>query len=145
MRQSLVADLSDEQMIYQPAPGMNHPAWIFSHLNVYHPVISKMLIGEPFEDPQHHVFGMRSKPETDRSIYATKSELSATFQHGHARIEVILNEVEASAFERAMSLERWKLPFPTIGSALGYLMLAHEATHLGQLSAWRRVQGLSSV
>jgi hypothetical protein len=47
--------------------------------------------------------------------------------------------------KRAMPLERWKATFPKVGSILGYLMLVHESTHLGQISMWRRVQGLPAV
>ena len=35
----LVADLTEQQLVRQPGPGMNHPAWVFSHLNIYLPVI----------------------------------------------------------------------------------------------------------
>jgi len=47
--------------------------------------------------------------------------------------------------DQAVVLERWQQFMPTAGIALPYLMLVHENTHFGQLSAWRRVQGLPSV
>lgn len=143
--QRLVADLSDEQMGLQPGPGMNHPAWVLSHLNAYHPVIEAVVKGELFEDPVGHKFGMKSKPEADRSIYASKDKLVADFVAGHGRVEEALRAADDSVFAKAVVLERWVKFMPTAGVALPYLMLVHENTHFGQLSAWRRVQGLPSV
>ena len=35
--------------------------------------------------------------------------------------------------------------WPTLGDGLVWMIASHENIHLGQLSAWRRVQGLPSV
>jgi hypothetical protein len=140
--QRLVGDLTERQMIHQPSPGMNHPAWVFSHLNAYHPVLAGMLRGEAFEDPKNHPFGMNSAPAADASLYAKKEALLKSFVSGHERVAEALKGADLGA---AMPLERWRKPFPTVAAALGYLMLVHESTHLGQISAWRRVQGLASV
>ncbi len=143
--QRLVADLTDGQMGVQPGPGMNHPAWVLSHLNAYHPVIEHVIKGELFDDPVGHRFGMKSKPEADRSVYASKDELVADFVAGHKRIEEALRAADDSLWAQEVVLERWQQFMPTAGIALPYLMLVHENTHFGQLSAWRRVQGLASV
>ncbi len=34
---------------------------------------------------------------------------------------------------------------PTIGDGLGYLVVSHKATHLGQLRAWQTALGMASV
>ncbi len=141
----LVADLDDEQMAIQPAPGMNHPAWVFSHLNAYLPVIVCVIQGEPFDDPKDHPFGMQSKPLTKRSVYPPKDELMSTFITGHERVEQVLREAGDTALDQPVTLPRWKEVMPVAGIALPYLMLVHENTHFGQISAWRRVQGLPSV
>lgn len=143
--QKLVADLTDEQMVVQPGPGMNHPAWILSHLNAYHPVIEAVVKGELFDDPKDHPFGMKSKPQADRSVYASKDELVDHFVSGHERVERALREASDSVLDQPVVLERWQQFMATAGIALPYLMLVHENTHFGQLSAWRRVQGLVSV
>ena len=147
--QRLVTDLSEEQMVVQPNPGarsvMNHPAWVFSHLNAYHPVIVSIIKGESFEDPAQHRFGMKSKPEADRSIYASKDELVQAYVQGHDDVTAALTGATDAVFDHTIDLPRWKPVLPNAGIALPYLMLLHENTHLGQLSAWRRVQGLPSV
>ena len=143
--QKLVADLSEEQMAVQPASGMNHPAWVLSHLNAYHPVIEHVIRGELFDDPKDHPFGMKSKPEADRSVYASKDELVKAFVAGHENVAATLGSSTDAIFDRPVVLERWVQFMPTAGIALPYLMLVHENTHFGQLSAWRRVQGLPAV
>ena len=146
--QRLVADLSPEQMIQQPvadqAP-MNHPAWVLSHLNVYLPIIQSIIRSEEFEDPKGHQFGMQSKPELDAGLYATKEALLNEFKSGHEAVTQLLSAADDSVFDNEVMLPRWREPLPTAGDALPYLMLLHENTHLGQLSAWRRVLGLPSV
>lgn len=145
----LVADLTDEQLVLQPAPAnqapANHPAWVFSHLNAYLPVIEAIIAGNEFEDPKQHAFGMLSKPQADRSLYPAKEELVTAFTTGHERIAKLLQSADDSILEQAIQLPRWQSVMPTAGIALPYLMLNHENMHLGQLSTWRRVQGMPGV
>ena len=145
----LVADLSDEQMILQAAPAgktpANHPAWVLSHLNVYLPVISAIIDGRDFEDPREHRFGLLSKPESGTGIYPARDELVAEFVAGHQKIDQQLAQADISIFDQAISLPRWAEVIPTAAVALPYLMFNHENLHLGQVSAWRRLQGLPSV
>lgn len=145
----LVADLSDQQMVGQP-PGKltapaNHPAWVFSHLNIYLPIMECLIRGKSFPDPKTHRFGMTSKPECDASVYAPKADLVAEFVDGHQRVIDLLDQSDESILGLPNPLERWKPTMPVVGMVLPYLMLNHENCHLGQISAWRRVMGLPSV
>ncbi len=141
----LVADVPDDRMAHQPAAAMNHPAWVLCHLNIYHPVIVALLRGQTFDDPKGHQFGMQSKPVADGSVYPAKNELIGAFTRGHDEVAQALRAADPSALDADMSLERWKPVMPKVGIALGYLMFLHESIHLGQISVWRRVQGLPSV
>ena len=146
--QRLVADLTNEQMSIQLVENgkpANHPAWVYSHLNVYIPIIEKLVLGETFDDPKGHPFGMQSKPESDGSIYAAKEELITAFVTGHEKVIEALESRGDACLDQPVSLERWREPMPTVAVALPYLMLVHENQHFGQISAWRRVQGLPSV
>ena len=143
--QKLLADLPEDRVVFQPAENMNHPAWVFSHLNAYHPVITAMIRGEVFDDPKEHPFGMKSKPVTDASVYPTKSKLVEAFVRGHHDVTEALRAADEAIIHQAVPLERWVKYIPNIGAALGYLMILHESTHLGQISAWRRVQGMAMV
>ncbi|MCP4095512.1 MAG: DinB family protein [Planctomycetaceae bacterium] len=146
---SLVADLTEEQMILQPAVDptapANHPAWVLSHLNVYIPIIGSIIKGEAFDDPKPHRFGMLSQPTSDPSTYQSKEELIAEFTNGHLAIAELLGNEDDRVFEKTVALPRWQEVMPTAAIALPYLMFNHENGHLGQVSAWRRIQGLPSV
>ncbi|MCA9148392.1 MAG: DinB family protein [Planctomycetales bacterium] len=146
----LVADLTDEQMVTQPAgvkgeAPVNHPAWLLSHLNLYLPVMAAIIEGRDFNDPKQHRFGMLSKPEADGDLYSSKDELVEAFVLGHEHVEAMLRNASDNVLEQPVLLPRWKEIMPKAGIALPYLMLNHENTHLGQLSAWRRMMGLPSV
>ena len=141
----LVADLSAEQMVAMPAAGANHAAWILCHLNVYFPVLMGLLQKQPFDDPKQHRFGMLSKPIADQAEYPEKAALIAEFTDGHEQVAAALSAADESVFEAPQSLERWQANMPKAGISIHYLMLLHENLHLGQLSAWRRMQGLPSV
>jgi uncharacterized damage-inducible protein DinB len=147
--QKLVADLDENQMTLQPASDpdapSNHPAWILSHLNVYVPIVSAIIDGESFEDPKGHQFGMNSKPETDPAIYAPKAELIGEYVASHQQVIKQLEQADDSVLGHPTKLARWESVMPTAAMALPYLMLNHENGHLGQLSAWRRIQGMPSV
>lgn len=153
--QRLVADLSDAQMVAQPshwsaekmpAAGLaNHPAWVLSHLNVYVPVMMSLIRGEEFPDPKLHPFGMQSKPQWDRAVYASKQELIGEFVAGHAKIAEMLSGADDRVLEQAVKLPRWAAIMPKVGLVLPYLLLVHENQHLGQVSAWRRVLELPAV
>lgn len=143
--QKLLADVLEDRMVYQPAVNINHPAWVYSHLNAYHPVITAMIRGELFDDPKEHPFGMKSKPVADASVYASKSELIESFVRGHHQVTEALKVADDAIIHRDVPLERWVKYMPNVGAALGYLMILHESTHLGQISAWRRVQGMAMV
>jgi hypothetical protein len=146
---SLVADLDDQQMILQPAPEgkaeANHPAWVLSHLNAYVAVIKSIVQGVDFEDPKGHPFGMLSKPCGDASVYASKESLIAEFVNGHDEVSSLLKSHGEPVLANEIKLERWQEVMPSASIALPYLMLSHENSHLGQLSAWRRIQGMPSV
>ncbi len=143
--QQLVADLTAEQMVAMPVAGVNHPAWVLSHLCIYHPAIIKMCRGQPFDDPKDLPFGMMSAPVADVSVYDAKDALLERYIAGHHAVKATLETLGDEVFKVAQTLKRWQKPMPTAGLALGYLLQSHESTHLGQLSAWRRFQGLPSV
>lgn len=142
---SLTADLNAADFVDQPTPGANHPAWILSHLNTYHVPIAGVVRNEAFADPRGATFGMGSKPVADASVYKSPQALREDFAAGHALVQKALDEATDKALMQPTVLERWRERMPLTAEALMYLMVRHEALHLGQLSAWRRLRGLPAV
>lgn len=143
----LVADLSTEHWTAQPFHGrvMNHPAWVFSHLNVYTPICAALLRGEAFADPIDHPNGQKSEVSFDASAYEPPATLLKTFTALHLDVERALAQVRDETLLAPNPLERWRAVHPTTGDMLVTLMVKHESGHLGQLSAWRRAMGLPRV
>lgn len=144
---SAAADLTDELMVAQPVPGrtMNHPAWIFSHLWAYGPVLAGILRGEPVADPRDHPFGMGSVPADDLERYGAREDVLQRYFNSYAEAAAVYECVGPDVVDRATPVERWLGRFPTVRALPMQFLVRHNATHLGQLSAWRRAMGLPAV
>ena len=143
----LVADLSPEEMTSQPVAGvtMNHPAWVLAHLAAYPPVLLAMIEGRTPDDPAGHQYGKNSRPLESASEYPPKDALVAHFLTVRHRLAEAFDGAEDDRIAGPVTLERWQERFPSIWHAAVHLMTTHEATHLGQLSAWRRAGGRPAV
>lgn len=141
----LMAGVDESNKTAQPHEGFNHPAWLLSHLNTYHPIAIALLRGETPEDPLHAPFGQKSAPVADAAAYAPAVELLEAWQANHRAIADALANFDESTLLRPQPVERWAERFPRVGSILIYLLARHEALHLGQLSAWRRAMGMGRV
>ena len=141
----LVEDLEPSQMVAQPHEGMNHPAWLLSHMNLYAGLLASLLSDESPADPIDHPFGMKSSPSPDPSVYASKAELVDAWVASHERVSMALQRCGEELLMKPMPIERFRGRFATVGSCLVYIMIRHESLHLGQLSAWRRAIGLPRV
>ena len=146
----LVADLSDDQLAIQPAPKMNHAAWVLGHLLSSDYALLQLLspgTTQPawIDDAYRAIYGNKSEPSPDKSKYQPKQfyieKMIAVREQIYARFKTITQaELDAPHPDPARR-ER----FPTVGHMAIFYATWHETYHSGQLSAWRRVQGLPPV
>jgi hypothetical protein len=145
--QKLVADVPDEQLCAQPLADrvLNHPAFVLGHL-AWANNNGVIILGQPSGLPEgwKELFGFGAKPLSDRSRYPSKAELLKTLEEAHARLADALSKATPEMLAQPAP-ERMRNRYPTVGQMLLGLMTAHEASHLGQLSAWRRAMGYPSV
>jgi len=146
--QKLVADVAEEQMCAQPVAGrvMNHPAFLLGHLAWAAGDVAAGFVGLPPGCPEgwKELFGMGATPLADRSRYPSKAVLLQTLEDAHARLADAVPKAAPEVLA-APAPERARARFPTVGAMLLGLMTSHEASHNGQLSAWRRAMGLPPV
>jgi uncharacterized damage-inducible protein DinB len=90
------------------------------------------------------LFDHGTKPNPDAK-YPAKATLLAKLEEAHRRLAALLEKVDQATLDQPTPDEQMRKVVPTIGDALVFLATTHEAIHLGQLSAWRRAQGLPSV
>lgn len=145
--QRLVADLSDDDMVRQPVNGvtMNHAAWILSHLAAYAPVVAAILRGEPAHDPLNHEHGRNSAPVSDPAAYLPRADLTAHYCRVYDDAAAALQACPPDRLLEPTPIERWRRRFPIIADLPVQFLIKHNATHLGQLSAWRRACGWAAV
>ncbi len=137
-----VADIPDERFAEQPSEVVNHPAWTLSHLNASIGFLLGLLDETKgvSSDEENKQFGNGSIPVTDRSLYASKTELLETLRLRHELVDSAVRAKHAEYFVRATP-ENLREFAPTIGRIAIYLLASHESYHLGQLMQWRRAAG----
>ena len=142
----LMRDIPDDKLAIQPAPGMNHPAWVMGHLAIVADSALRML-GQPAQCPREWrtLFGMGSQPSTDRSIYPSCEELLKAVESGYRAVITAVQQAPASVIDAPHTAPFFKEELPQVGDLLGHIMTTHFSMHLGQISAWRRTQGLPGV
>lgn len=127
----------------------NHPAFVFGHLCLY-PAKVQQLLGMETEaaKPPHGYDAKFSKDahcqdDTSGAIYPPADELIAFFNLGYAAALESLRSASDAQLTAANPLETpLKQLCPTLGALLNFYMTGHVTTHLGQISAWRRMEGL---
>ena len=138
---SLVEDLHEEHMHVRSAAGENPPAWILGHLLMGDTYLLSLLktreLSADFSDLLD-----KYGPDSSGENYDTKQFLVERLTNtGDLRCEAIRRMNDLNKMMPDETLARTQ---PTIGHHLQVLVF-HEGHHCGQLSLWRKLQGLSAV
>jgi len=151
----LLTDIPEDQFAKYASPGgetveSNHPAFILGHLSIYPSRVLDHLgvdaTAITASDEYQKLFSPDAKCENDPegTIYPAASELIAAFKTNYGAALEALRAADDSAMEGVNPSEgRMRELFPTIGSALGFYCGGHVMMHMGQLSAWRRMNGMA--
>ncbi len=141
--ETLVKDVSAEQMAEQPGGVINHPAWSLGHLVMAANGLGQMLgLESNVPDGWSDTFKTGGEPSGDLSAYPGKEEILTALKQQHARNVEAAKNVDASRFAEPHPNEGAREHFPTVGDMVVFLMTSHEMDHLGQIAAWRRAMGL---
>jgi hypothetical protein len=127
----------------------NHPAFIFGHLSLYAPRIIEHLGGDAAAvKPTEKFIEVFSKDakcvdDSDGTIYPAMQEVIEAFTTGYQQTLEALRAADDTLLQQVNPLGgRMTELFPTLGSMHGFYVGGHAMMHLGQLSAWRRMEGL---
>ena len=145
--QKLVADVPDAQLSAQPVAGrtLNHAAFVLGHLTwTSRRALTYLGEGSASAVEGGDLFGMGAVPHSERSRYPSKEKLLGELEDAHARLAAAITKAMPESLQQPAP-ERARGRFPTMGHMLLHMLTSHEATHLGQLSAWRRALGLAPV
>lgn len=130
----------------------NHGAFILGHLSIYGPRIVQHLSGDVNGiAPSVRFVEAFSKDakcidDPDGVRYPPMDEIVAAFFATYrAALQPLRSADDALMAQANPSGGRLTELFPTIGSMLTFYAGGHVSMHLGQMSAWRRMLGLSEA
>ncbi len=143
--ESLVKDLSAEQMVQQPHGVVNHPAWTLCHLaSASNHTGVALGLESTFPAEWEEAGKTGGVPSGDASKYPSRDALLAELKKQHERVTEAVAAADPAEFAKEHPDEGTRKYFPTLGDFVDYLLSAHEANHIGQIAAWRRAMGLKS-
>ncbi len=142
----LTADIADERMTEQPMPGVNHPAWILGHLAISAEMIVGRLGGDKFLPAEWaELFKPGSCPRDIRGDYPSKAELLKTMEDAFARARERVVGASSEALATPTPNPRMQQGLPTMREVGAFILTGHLGIHLGQLSMWRRMTGMTPL
>ena len=150
----LLKDIPAARFARLAAPGgqivqSNHPAFLIGHLSLYAPRIVEQLGGDAavlIASPaiqQSCSKDAACQDDPHGTIYPSMAEIAEAFYRGHRAALTALKDASDDLFQTPNPTGgRTTELFPTIGSMHALYCGGHLMYHLGQLSAWRRMEGL---
>jgi len=141
--QQLLEDIGEDEMLIQPAAGVNSPAWLLGHLALCTD-FALGILGQEKRLPRPWMvdFGPKSSPTPGKRPFPGKPELWQAYSTGHDAVEqATRGEIAPEMLSAANPVDFLQSVLPTAGDLLAHLMTTHESSHLGHLSNWRRQMG----
>ena len=136
----VVEDVPDDRWAEQPEGCPNHPAWTLAHLCGALDYARFVLGREPMCMMDFKtIAGPDTIPTADRSTYPSKDDLLAMFDRTHADLaDAVRSATDAELAGVPKSIEGMS---KSAGHFVSFMLVPHEAYHLGQLARWRHASG----
>lgn len=157
LSEALLKGVDAERFARLTAPGgqtvnANHPAFIYGHLAIY-PAFILTTAGEdpasaaaPESYSELFKHGAECRDDPEGTIYPAMDEIVGVFNTGHRAVIERVKGWPGSKMTEKHSIEGpMGEAFPTVGHIANFMLLAHTMMHLGQMSTWRRCEGLGSA
>ncbi len=141
-----VAEVSETQMVAQPAMISNHAAWVLGHIIFSCQELGGVIGLSPWLPADWaQRYGTGSRPAADVTLYASKAEALALLSDAQARLTQAVVELTEAQLDQPFPAAEYRAVFPTIRHALTQVLVGHTAHHLGQLGVWRKALGLPGL
>ncbi len=157
LAEAMLKDVKPERFARFTAPGgktihANHPAWNYGHLALYPAKILEIggLTGDIPTPPAAwgdlFAAGTACKDDPEGTIYPAMAEITEAYFAGYKALAERLASVDDATFAKPHGgSERMREMMPTYGAAAVFMVTSHVMMHMGQVSTWRRCEGLGSV
>lgn len=130
----------------------NHPAFVYGHLSLYPARIIEQLGGDPSSVmPPAKFQELFSKDaicvdDPSGAVYPVQEDVTDTFFKGYETCLELLRKTPDEKFQVPNPMPgRMTELFPSLGSMHAFYVGGHMMMHLGQISAWRRMQCLGAA
>lgn len=154
--QRLLKDVTPDTFARFAAPGghmveSNHPAFVLGHLSLYAcRVVEQLGQNASAVTPSDKFTAAFAKDaacadDPSGTIYPSMEEITSAFFKNYQAAMEALRSAPDEAFQRPNPATAMLERFPTIGSMHGFYCGGHLMMHLGQFSAWRRMQGMKAA
>jgi uncharacterized damage-inducible protein DinB len=145
--QGLVADLSDAEMVLQPAGVPNHALWTLGHvIHSCQAIAGELGVAPWLPEDWESRFGYGSSPAGAAARQEPdKAALLAALADAADRLRTALLATDEGKLGDPLPDQKMREILPTVGHALLQVVAAHTAFHAGQLAAWRRAIGRAPV
>ncbi len=146
LAEPILTQLDNSHCALEPMPGAKTAGWLVGHLAVSGD-FARRLCGRPPLCPAvwRTAFAPGSQPSLEPGDYAPMAALTATF----FTVYRDLCDAALAATPEVLGAPNPYAPartaFPTVRDFVAYLMTAHLAYHLGQLTGWRAAAGLGRI
>ena len=138
----MVDDIPADELCTRPAGGGNHALWVLGHVastdDVFAAIIGKR--ASVLDDSWESLFGMKSEPSDDPSVYPPLDEVKAAMDRSRQSLLSVYESLDEQQLLAPLPDELKQFAPNTGGVA--FTIAWHEGFHAGQLSAVRRSLGL---
>ena len=153
----MLKDVPTEKAARFATPGgvkviSNHPVFVFGHLSLYNRRILALcnqpegVAAVPAEWDALFKAGVECKDDADGTIYPSLETVKTKFFQGFdAAVAAVKAADDALLLEPNPNEGRIREMCPTRAQMCTFVLNAHPMSHFGQISAWRRMIGLSSA
>lgn len=158
MAERLLSGVTPARFARFTAPGgvvvhANHPAWVYGHLALYPGRVMEIggltapaELAAPAGWTDIFGAGTECKDDPEATIYPPMTEVTERFFAGYRGLVTALADVPDEVFARPhQGSERMREMMPTFGQAAAFMVASHVMMHLGQVSTWRRCEGLGAA
>ncbi|MEL7473245.1 MAG: DinB family protein [Planctomycetota bacterium] len=149
----MLAGIEADRFARQPngANGLvdtNHPAFVYGHLSIYPAKLLAATGGDPGQAATPDGFdalfeaGVDCQDDPEGSIYPSMETITSAYFRGTDALLAHLIGVDERVWGQENPTERARDRLPTVGALIEFLVGPHSMMHFGQVSAWRRMEGL---
>lgn len=125
-----------------------HPAWALGHLAIVGHNMGKRFGGAGLWDDAEaerwkKLFAGGSRVTAGPEAYPAFDEIVAAWKRGHGVFDAAAASASPEVLAQPNPVERLRGGgLPTLGDLASFLLTAHEAMHVSQVSTWRRTRGM---